>query len=305
MPLDLEALRTLVAVVEAGGLTAASGPLGRTTSAISRRIAQMESQVGATLLDRATRQLRLTQGGRTLFDCGRQVIADVDAAVTIVRRQQEDSRRDIVLATFDSMTLFYLPAAIKAFAARYPVTHVRIREMQSSAVIDAVARQSADFGIANRIPLPPNVSFQPFLTDAFVLACTKKSRLARRQNVSWKELAGENLIGFATGTVNRTLIDRATHARNIFPNWQYEVQTLSSAMSLLENDIGLVVLPTSAITRRISASAHVAKLIDPVVSREVGIVRRKEETANEIVAAFLDVLLVVREQAGRRQARHG
>jgi DNA-binding transcriptional LysR family regulator len=247
MALDLEALRTLVAVVESGGLTAASAPLRRTTSAISRRIAQMEDQVGATLLDRATRQLRLTQAGRTLFECGRQVIADVDAAVSMARQQQEGGRRDITLAAFDSMTLFYLPAAIKAFGLRFPGIRVRIREMQSSAIVDAVARQSADFGIANKVPLPTSVSFRPFLRDAFVLACPRGSRLARRRSVSWKELARENLIGFAPGTVNRTLIDRATNARGIYPNWQYEVQTMSSALSLLGNEIGLVVLPTSAI----------------------------------------------------------
>lgn len=297
MPLDLEALRTLVAVVESGSLTAAGAPLRRTTSAISRRIAQMESQIGAALLDRGTRQLRLTQAGRTLFECGRQVIADVDAAVSMARQQQEDGRRNITLATFDSMTLVYLPEAIKAFGRRFPGIRVQIREMQSAAVVDAVARQGADFGIANRISLPASVSFHPFLTDTFVLACPKGSRLARRHSVGWKQLAAENLIGFAPGTVNRTLIDRATHARNIYPNWQYEVQTLSSAMSLLESEIGLVVLPTSAIPNRVSSSAHIVRLIDPVVSREVGIVRRKEEKPSDIVAAFLDVLGTVGKRA--------
>ena len=66
--LNLNALRVFVQVAESGSFTAAAQVLDLPTSNVSRYVAQLERQIGQRLLERSSRQLRLTSVGQGLFD---------------------------------------------------------------------------------------------------------------------------------------------------------------------------------------------------------------------------------------------
>ena len=301
MELDLEELRTFVAVAEAGGLTAATGRLGRTVPALSRRIARLEAQLGVPLFDRTTKHFRLTRAGHALLDCGRRLLEDVNATVAVIRQQEEATRREIIIAAFGTMSYALLPGAIMALQARFPVTRIHIRELSSPDVIEAVARQSADLGIAVKGPMPPSLSFTSLIEDPFVLVGTATSRFAARRSVAWAELAGEKLVGFAHGTVNRALIDRALQARGVRIGWHYEVQQLPTALGLMEEGLGLLTLPRSALLNVHDPAIRAIQLTDPEVSRSIGLVQRRDDPPSEAIATFIRCLLeVVHRRGGRR-----
>jgi DNA-binding transcriptional LysR family regulator len=87
MPLtDLEELRTLVAVIDAGSLSAAARRLNVTVNAVSRRIMRLESGLGAKLLNRSTRALSLTDEGRRLQVRARRVLDELCAAEDDIAR---------------------------------------------------------------------------------------------------------------------------------------------------------------------------------------------------------------------------
>lgn len=275
---NLEALRTFVAVAEAGGLTAASGRLARTTPALSRRVAQLEDQMGAKLFDRSTKQFRLTRAGELLLECGRRVLDDFDTTLALIRRQKEEARRELIVAAFDSVAVSLLPPAIEAFCGRNPGTSIQIRELYSPGVIDVVARQGADIGIAVKGPLPPNLSFTPLLRDPFVLACPRSSRFAGRRRVTWRELEGERLIGFSTGTINRAILDRSLAPKSIRLAWTYQVQQIPSALALLQQQLGVLVLTSTALFSLASRDdVSIVRLVSPAIYRDIGIVKRRSD----------------------------
>lgn len=296
MQLDLEELRTFVAVAEAGGLTAATGRLGRTVPALSRRIARLEAQLGVPLFDRTTKAFRLTRAGQALLECGRRVLEDVNAAVAVIRQQDEATRREIVIAAFGTMSYALLPAAILAFQERFPATRIRIRELSSPDVIDAVARQGADLGVAIKGPMPPSLAFTPLMHDPFVLVCAGGSRFAGRRAVAWEELASEKLVGFATGTINRALLDRALQAKGVSIVWHYEVQQLPTALGLMEQGLGLLTLPLSALASVRDPAVKAIRLTGPAVARSIGLVRRRDDLPSDAIAAFSECLTTVVRQ---------
>src|SRR6516162_5225986 len=80
-PMDrLDAMRMFVAVVRAGSLTAASRELRVPLPTVSRRVAQLERHLGATLLVRSTRRLELTQLGRSFLAASERILHDVEEA---------------------------------------------------------------------------------------------------------------------------------------------------------------------------------------------------------------------------------
>src|SRR6267154_2481272 len=78
--LDVEDLRTFIEVVDAGSLTPAAHRLVLSKSIVSRRLARIESELGAQLLLRTTRGIGVTEAGATLREHAGRVAAEVDAA---------------------------------------------------------------------------------------------------------------------------------------------------------------------------------------------------------------------------------
>jgi DNA-binding transcriptional LysR family regulator len=115
-----DALRTFVAVVEAGSFSAAARRLGQGQSAVSKQIAQLEGHLGAALLVRTTRALTLTDAGELLLDRARAALDAVEDAESAVRQSgQALSGRLRVCAPVTFARLHIVPR-LPAFLAAHP-----------------------------------------------------------------------------------------------------------------------------------------------------------------------------------------
>lgn len=291
MKFDLDALRTFVVVVESGSLSNAANHLGRTPSALSRRIAQLEQQLGEQLFDRSAKQFRLTASGQILMECARRVLDDVDATLNRIRELNLSQHRELVLASFDSVSYNLLPHAIHAFAGEHPDTRMRLIELSSPDVIDAVARQTADVGLAIKGPVPAHLQYIPLLEEPFVLACPADSPYAGRETLPWMDIQGETLIGFSHATPNRKIIDRNLQALNIHVKWHYQVRHHASAIALLRQGLGLLILPYSMLAGVHDENIVIVRLVQPVLRRTIGIVVRKDLDSSSPIAAFVQKLM--------------
>jgi DNA-binding MarR family transcriptional regulator len=74
-----EDLRTLLMVISAGGVSAAAAEMGIAKSAVSRRLTDLEKRLGASLIDRSSRRLKLTVVGADYASRARSVMAEIDA----------------------------------------------------------------------------------------------------------------------------------------------------------------------------------------------------------------------------------
>lgn len=81
-------MAVFVLVVERGSFSAAARQLGMTPSALSRQVARLESALGVRLLERTTRQLRLTEVGRATLERCRSMLDAADEAVQLTQQQQ-------------------------------------------------------------------------------------------------------------------------------------------------------------------------------------------------------------------------
>jgi DNA-binding transcriptional LysR family regulator len=94
----LEAMRTFVAVAKLGSFAEAARKLRRSPSIVTRAIAQLEDELGLTLLLRTTRSLRLTEGGEVYLENCQQILADVDSAERRARGEDAEPRGHLKIA---------------------------------------------------------------------------------------------------------------------------------------------------------------------------------------------------------------
>lgn len=140
--LELDLLRTLVAIAETGNFSAAADRLGRTPSAVSMQVKKMEELVGATLFIRDSRSVSLTRDGEALLQHGRRLLALNREMMT--RFARPDLVGEVHLGAPDDVAERFLPTMLRHFAESHPgvVLNVvvegtsRLKEMIDAASLD-------------------------------------------------------------------------------------------------------------------------------------------------------------------------
>lgn len=123
----LQAMQTFVRVAEAGSFSVVARELGATQSAISKQVAGLEQALGARLLSRTTRSLKLTEEGQRYFEQARRLVAEIAEAESVVRGASQALTGWLRVAAsvgFGRMTL--LPV-VQRFLSEHPGVRVDLR----------------------------------------------------------------------------------------------------------------------------------------------------------------------------------
>lgn len=150
---DLAALGMLVAVAETGGFTAASARLGRTQSAISVRIQDLESQLGHKLLERSRRGVTPTDAGERLIAHARRLLAVEREALADLGGESPSGRLRIGIP--DDYMDAYLRPLIARFAADHPKVELEVRCDLSKRIEPALKAGEFDLGVVTQDPNRP------------------------------------------------------------------------------------------------------------------------------------------------------
>ena len=122
--LDITALRSFVAVADAGGVTRAAGLLSLTQSAVSMQIKRLEEALGLALLDRTRRGVTLTAEGDQLLGYARRMVALNDEAVARMTAQEYEG--EITLGVPHDVVYPFIPQILRRFAAEFPRMRVNL-----------------------------------------------------------------------------------------------------------------------------------------------------------------------------------
>ncbi len=150
---DLAALGMLVAVAETGGFTAASARLGRTQSAISVRIQDLENQLGHRLLERSRRGVTPTDAGERLIAHARRLLAVEREALADLGGETPSGR--LRLGVPDDYMDAYLRPLIARFAVEHPKVELEVRCDISKRIEPALRAGELDLGVVTQDPNRP------------------------------------------------------------------------------------------------------------------------------------------------------
>jgi DNA-binding transcriptional LysR family regulator len=288
---ELLDLRAFIAIVDLGGFVRASRFLNLSQPALSRRIQKLEHALGAPLLERTTRQVSLTMVGRDFLPKARRFLDEFDASLMGLRGLGERHGGLISIAAIPTAVFYFLPRAIARFQAAFPRFRFRILDVGANEGLEAVERGEAEFGINFLGASHTGIAFTRLLEDPFVLACREDHPLASRESVSWRELAGHHVITVGRGSGNRTLLDNALVRSRQSLSWSYEVSHLSGSLGLVEAGLGVAVLPRLATPPGTHATIRVVRLVEPDVTRTIGVVRRQGASMPPAAERFLEILM--------------
>lgn len=120
-------------------------------SGISAQIARLEREVGAILVVRAGRGLRLTEAGHRLAEKGRELLAAMESAESDLRQLSGEVAGTVRLAAFQSAALLLVPRALEC-ERRYPGLRVELAQAEPEVAVPALLAGDFDLVVAEEYP---------------------------------------------------------------------------------------------------------------------------------------------------------
>lgn len=151
--LDLTALRSFVAVADAGGVTRAAGFLNLTQSAVSMQLKRLEEALDVALLDRTARRVALTTAGEKLLGYSRRMLELNDEVYANLTDQAFEG--EIVLGVPHDIVYPEIPQVLQRFAAEYPRVKVQLLSLYTRRLRDMFARGECDMILTTEDQVSP------------------------------------------------------------------------------------------------------------------------------------------------------
>ncbi len=172
----LGAMRAFARVAESGSFSSAARLLGRSKAVVSKQLASLEAALGVQLLARTTRQVRLTEVGRSYFERCVQVLAELDDLESNVQQSQSSPRGVLRVTGPQTFAELHLSDAVREFLLRYP--ELKMELVLTDRIVDLV---DDGFDVAIRVgQLEDSSLLARRLTASSVVTCAAPAYLARR-----------------------------------------------------------------------------------------------------------------------------
>jgi len=302
MNFNLPDLRAFVAVAKLGSFSAAAEELHLSQPALSRRIEKLESALGVRLFHRTTRKVDMTTVGREFSYRANELLISLEQSLMGIRDVATHISGEVTVACIPSAVRYFLPGILKAYHERYPQILIRIIDQGANEVLTTLLRNEADFGLNYIGTQEPELEFEPILKEPFVVACRTEHPLARKKKVTWSDLAAYDYMSVTKDSGNRFLLDLALTHNPTRPRWYCEAQHVSTLVSLVEAGMGIAAVPRLAMPPDGHPILISVPLEKPVITRTVGLVRRRGRALSPAAHEFYNQLLALAPGVKKKKA---
>ncbi len=301
MNVSLRQLRVFQAVARHGNFTRAGAQVGLSQPAVSRCITELEQQLGLKLLDRTTREVLLTDGGRSLAVRLERALEDLDAVLQDTRGKAQQRQGRVRVASSPTLSANLLPECIARCRDEHPGLALLLLDRMQHDALASVRSGEVDFGVVIDPGPADDLHAEAVLTEPFVLVCPPTHRLARRRGgAKWSELAGEPLVLLDHASGSRRLIDDALRQHTVTASVVQEVGHVTTIFRMLDAGLGISVVPTLALPPA-GLQGLVMRPLLPRIDRDITLVRRANRTLSPVAElAWALVRGVARERARPR-----
>lgn len=207
-PPDLASLKLLTLVAELGSLGRAAGRMGVSQPAASKRLDQLERQLGLRLVDRDTRGSTLTVEGKAVCQWAGKVLEDLDVLLAGAAALRGERETDLRMASSMTLAEHFVPRWIGALQRASPEVVVSLKVTNSEQVAVLAAAGEIGLGFIEAPTVPHGLASRQVGVDRLVVVVAPGHPWARREKpVTLTELASTRLIMREQGSGTRETLE--------------------------------------------------------------------------------------------------
>ncbi|MCO6185353.1 LysR family transcriptional regulator [Rhizobium sp. L1K21] len=289
--LTLRQLQAIRAVYETGRISAAAERLNVSQSAASVLLSQAEAALGNRLFDRTTRHIAPTEAAELTIGTITRILDDVQALGVLTDDLRNLDRGRIRIAATPATGIALLPTTVRRFKTKYPNVELSMNDCAPDQFFSIIRDEKVDFGLGIASVDRGEFDVQVVHSDPLCLLCNVDHRLAKQSTVSWADLKGEPMIISRRDYGVRAVVEH--HLRNAGAGLEIanEIGFLYSAEWMVTCDMGVSVFPSRLAEEIRSRDVCKVPIVEPVATRDIGIVTKKGRSLPEAAAKFAEMLV--------------
>jgi DNA-binding transcriptional LysR family regulator len=191
---ELRHLKYFVAVAEELSFSRAAARLRIAQPPLSQQIKALETELGAKLFHRTSRNVSLTAAGEQFLPDARQVLEKARQAEQKARQAGEGTAGELSIGFITTAANFWLANAIKTFREAYPGVRLSLRDQTPAHILRDLLNGTLDLGLTRRPVHEGKLTSEVVLQDNMVIALPENHRLAAKNKIYYRDLAGESFV---------------------------------------------------------------------------------------------------------------
>jgi DNA-binding transcriptional LysR family regulator len=244
--MELRQLDYFVAVAEELNFTRAAERVRVAQPAVSAQVARLERQLGQRLLDRSTREVRLTAAGQALLPFARNALRAVADGKTAVEEIGDLVRGAVTIGTVTAHNVD-MPALLARFHKAHPGVDITLGTDTSAALIERVRSGHLDLAIVSvgSDERPANLAIETATDEAIEAVVGRGDAWWGRRSIRVTDLADRPLIALPIGTGIRHTLEEACAAAGVSARVALEAGNPVELADLAERGLGVAIVPES------------------------------------------------------------
>ncbi|WP_227270665.1 hydrogen peroxide-inducible genes activator [Roseobacter weihaiensis] len=292
----IKQLRYFDALARIGHFGRAAEACSISQPALSVQIKELEAMLGAPLVERTTRQIRLTTLGKEFLTRARKVLTDVEEMAELARSSDGPLKGTLRMGVIPTVAPYLLPAVIQELSERFPDLELHPRESVTRSLIEDLLQSRLDFVLAALPVSEPALQEFALFDEDFVLVRPQKD--AGKPVPSPTKLQEMKLLLLEEGHCFRDQALTFCDIRGADPSLLMEGSSLSTLVQMVSAGLGLTLLPEMALPLEThSTSVSISRFTEDTPARTIGMIWRK---TNPLSQQLMELGAIVR-QVGQTQ----
>jgi LysR family transcriptional regulator, hydrogen peroxide-inducible genes activator len=278
----------------------AAAACGISQPALSMQIRDLEEALGAVLIERGARQVRLTKVGEEAALRVRNILRSVDELGDFARASRGLLAGRLRIGMIPTIAPYLLPTVIGNLTRTRPELEIHVREALTSKLIQELAEGRLDTAIVALPVSEPSLTEVALFAENFLLVRPGEDEGAPVPNS--EALRDMRLLLLEEGHCFRDQALSFCHMQSSLPRQTLDASSLSTLVQMVSAGMGVTLIPEMAVpVETCSASVSVARFKDPQPSRTIGMVWRK---TSPLAGQLLQLSKVVGRSADALRARY-
>jgi DNA-binding transcriptional LysR family regulator len=283
--MDINTLKAFVAVAETNSFSLAAERIFLTQSAVSKRIAALESELGVKLFDRIGKTTSLNEAGHKLLPRAINMLQEMEDIQRSISNLSGDVAGNLTMGISHHIGLHRIPPILRKFRQQHPNVHFDIRFLGSEAACHAVAQGKLELGIVTLPTEPPsNLAITKLWHDPLQFVVSSEHPLAKAKKPTLEDLVRHQALLPGVGTYTRNILEQALAPQDLKIDVAISTNYLETLKTMTTTGLGWSLLPEIMIH---NSELHVISIQGLNLYRTLGVVTHNSRTLSNAANAML------------------
>lgn len=289
--MELHQLRYFLAVARARNFSRAAEQCHVAQPSLSQQIMKLEDELGERLFERTKRDVALTAAGELFRAHAERVLDEVELARDKVREVRGLVRGRVALGALPTVAPYYLPARLRAFAAKYPGIEVVVHEDTTAQLAAGVLAKEIDLALVSLPVERAGLVAEEFFDEELLVALPEKHPLATKRRLVLDDLENEAFILMKEGHCLAGQALTFCRLNGFAPRVSFRSAQIETVLAFVAAGWGVSIVPAMARRRGVAVGGVRYRALAGL-TRSIGVIHRSARPLSHAGRALVEFLRV-------------